>query len=79
MFPYNLRVSSFHNRFPHYAWTAANSQRPLAEKRLRQERVTELGIRTREEIEWWNQMTALRCQTGETSEIPSLPSKMRIN
>ena len=35
------------------------------------ERVTELGRRTREEIAKWNQMTALRFQTGgETSDIP---------
>ena len=39
------------------------------------ERVTGLGRRTREEIAKWNQMTALRFQTGgETSDIPSLPS-----
>ena len=39
------------------------------------ERVTGLGRRTREEIARWNQMTALRFQTGgETSDIPSLPS-----
>ena len=30
------------------------------------ERVTELGRRTREEIAKWNQMTALRFQTGGT-------------
>ena len=41
------------------------------------ERVTGLGRRTREEIANWNQMTALRFQTGkggETSDIPGLPS-----
>ena len=39
------------------------------------ERVTGLGRRTREEIVKWNQMTALRFQTGgETSDIPGLPS-----
>ena len=40
------------------------------------ERVTGLGRRTREEIAKWNQMTALRFQTGggETSDIPGLPS-----
>ena len=38
------------------------------------ERVTGLGRRTREEIAKWNQMTALRLQTGETSDIPGLPS-----
>ena len=38
------------------------------------ERVTGLGRRTREEIAKWNQVTALRFQTGETSDIPDLPS-----
>ena len=39
------------------------------------ERVIGLGRRTSEEIAKWNQMTALRFQTGgETSEIPGLPS-----
>ena len=40
-------------------------------------RVTGLGRRTREEIaKRRNQMTALRFQTGgETSDIPSLPSR----
>ena len=39
------------------------------------ERVKGLGRRTREEIAKWNQMTALRFQTGgETSDIPGLPS-----
>ena len=39
------------------------------------ERVTGLGRRTREEIVKWNQMTALRLQTGgEISDIPGLPS-----
>ena len=38
------------------------------------ERVTGLGRRTREEIAKWNQMTALRFQTGgETSDIPDIP------
>ena len=42
------------------------------------ERVTGLGRRTREEIAKWNQMTALRFQTGgETSDIPGLPSGSR--
>ena len=42
------------------------------------ERVTGLGRRTREEIAKWNQMTALRFQTGgETSDIPGLPSEGR--
>ena len=39
------------------------------------ERVTRLGRRTREAIAKWNQMTALRFQTGgKTSDIPGLPS-----
>ena len=39
------------------------------------ERVIGLGRRTREEVVKWNQMTALRFQTGgETSDIPGLPS-----
>ena len=39
------------------------------------ERVTGLGRSTRETIAKWNQMTALRFQTGgETSDIPGLPS-----
>ena len=40
------------------------------------ERVTGLGRRTREEIAKWNQMTALRFQTGGRggpSDIPGLP------
>ena len=45
------------------------------EKRDKTERVIGLGRRTREEIVKWNQMTALRFQTGgETSYIPGLPS-----
>ena len=39
------------------------------------ERVTGLDRRPREEIAKWNQMTALRFQTGgETSDIPGPPS-----
>ena len=39
------------------------------------EGVTGLGRRTREERVKWNQMTALRFETGgETSDIPGLPS-----
>ena len=39
------------------------------------EMLTGLGRRTRQEIAKWNQMTALRFQTGgETSNIPGLPS-----
>ena len=33
-------------------------------KKKKAERVTGLGRRTREEIAMWNQMTALRFQTG---------------
>ena len=36
------------------------------------ERGTGLGGRTREEIAKWNQMTALKFQTGKT-DIPGLP------
>ena len=45
------------------------------------ERVIGLGRRTREEIAKWNQMTALRFQTGggETSDIPGLPSGADFN
>ena len=32
-----------------------------------------VGRRTREEIAKWNQMTAPRFQTGETSDIPGFP------
>ena len=40
------------------------------------ETVTGLSRRTREEIAKWNQITALRLQTGgETSDIPGLPSE----
>ena len=43
------------------------------------ERVTGLGRRTREEIAKWNQMTALRFQTGgKTSDIPGLPSRVSL-
>ena len=39
------------------------------------ERKTGLGRRTKEETAKWNQMTALRFQTGgETSDIPGLSS-----
>ena len=45
------------------------------QKKKKTERITELGRRTREEIVKWNQMTALRFQTGgKTSDIPGLPS-----
>ena len=48
------------------------------QKKEKTERVTGLGRRTREEIAKWNQMTALRFQTGgETSDIPGLPSGSR--
>ena len=47
-----------------------------ASRQKKTERVTGLGRGTREEIAKWNQMTALRFQTGgETSDIPSLPSR----
>ena len=45
------------------------------QKKDKTDRATGLGIITREEIVKWNQMTALRFQTGgETSDIPGLPS-----
>ena len=55
------------------------SGKSLEERASRQttmtERVTGLGRRTREEIAKWNQMRALRFQTGgETSDIPGLSS-----
>ena len=37
------------------------------------ERVTGLGRRTREEIAKWNQMTALKFQTGEDIRHPRPP------
>ena len=44
------------------------------------ERVTGFGrrTRTREEIVKWNQMTALRFQTGGIPDIPGLPSGVEI-
>ena len=46
-----------------------------AEKKDKTERITGQGRKTREEIVNWNQMTALKFQTGgETSDIPGLPS-----
>ena len=36
---------------------------PASRKKVKTERVPELGRRTREEIVKWNQMTALRSQT----------------
>ena len=43
-------------------------------KKDKTERVTGLDRRTGEKIAKWNQMTALRFQTGgETSDIPGLP------
>ena len=45
------------------------------EKRKKTDRVTGLGRRTREKIVKWNQMTALRIQTGgRHPDIPGLPS-----
>ena len=38
--------------------------RPAGRKKDKTERVTGLGRKTREEIVKWNQMTALRFQTG---------------
>ena len=50
-------------------------ERASRQKKDKTEKVTGLGRRTREEIAKWNQMTALRFQTGgETSDIPGLPS-----
>ena len=60
------------------------SGKSLEERASRQEndkteRVTGLGRRTREEIAKWNQMTALRFQTGgKTSDIPGLPSRVSL-
>ena len=48
------------------------------QKKDKTERVTGLGRRTREKIVKWNQMTALRLQTGEeTSDVLGLPSGER--
>ena len=50
------------------------------EKKDQTERVLGLGRRTREEIVKWNQMTALRFQTGgETSDILGLPSGAKMS
>ena len=43
------------------------------QKKDNTERVMGLGRRTREEIAKWTQMTALRFQMGEKSDIPGLP------
>ena len=44
-------------------------------EKYKTERVTRLGRRTREEIAKWNQMTALRFQTGGRHQTtPGLPS-----
>ena len=42
-------------------------------RRDKAERVTGLGRRTREEIVKWNQMTALRFQTGGKTSHPRPP------
>ena len=46
-----------------------------AEKKDKTERVTGLGRRTREEIVKWNQMTALRFQTGRRPQTS--PASLR--
>ena len=47
---------------------------PAGRKKDMTERITRLGRRTREEIEKWNQMTALRFQTeGEDTRHPWPP------
>ena len=52
---------------------------PAGRRGKKIEKVTGLGIRTREETAKWNEMTALRFQTGEeTSDIPGLPSEADI-
>ena len=48
-------------------------------KKVITERATGVSRRTREEIVNWNQKTALRFQTGETSVIPGLPSGFSAN
>ena len=45
-------------------WKKFMRMNQQAEKKDKTERVIELGRRTREEIVKWNQMTALRFQTG---------------
>ena len=49
------------------------------QKKGKTERVIGLGKRTRAARAKWNQMTALRVQTGgKTSDTPSLPSGMQV-
>ena len=45
-------------------WKKFSKMDQWAEKKKKTERVLGLGRRTREEIVMWNQMTALRFQTG---------------
>ena len=56
------------------------SRKSLEERASRQktiERVTGLGRRTREEIAKWNQMTALRFQTGGGGRHQTAPASLR--
>ena len=54
---------------------SGKSSEERTSRQKKTERVTELGRRTRQVTAKWNQMTALRFQTGwETSDIPGLPS-----
>ena len=48
------------------------------QKKDKTERVTGLGRRTRQQTVEWNQMTALRFQTGGTSDIPGLHLGQKI-
>ena len=50
-------------------------QQAEKKKKKKAERVIGIGRRTREKIVKWDQMTALRFQTGETSDIPGLNSR----
>ena len=54
----------------------SSEERTSRQKKDQIERVTGLGRRTREAIAKWNQMTALRSQTGwETLDIPGDEAK----
>ena len=53
-------------------WKKSSAEWTSRKKKYETERG--LGRRTREEIVKWNQTRAPRFQTGETSDIPGLPS-----
>ena len=52
---------------------------PVCRKKEKTERAMGVGKRAREEIVKWNQMTALRFQTGERHQTPpGLPSRTEL-